>query len=103
MTDPRFDLDELLGDALPRRARPPSAGTRAPRRGGTTARALTDARGDARAAVGADPRSSPARYRYSTVIAAAVAAVTLFGAGYFIGGGTGPSPSQQTVDDERPG
>ena len=45
----------------------------------------------------------PRRYRYTTVVAAAVAAVTLFGAGYFIGGGTGPSPSQQTVVDERPG
>jgi hypothetical protein len=96
MTDPRFDLDELLGDASPdererlRRvheilveAGPPPE--------------LSPELEIAPAPPSAQIQLFPRRYRYSSLVAAAVAAVTLFGAGYFIGGNGGPSDAERTV------
>ena len=39
----------------------------------------------------------PRRYRYTALVAAAVAAVSLFGLGYLVGGGTDPSPARTVV------
>ena len=102
MTDPRFDLDELLGDASPDERH------RLRRVHELLVEAGPPPELSPELEVTPEPPSAqiqlfPRRYRYTTVVAAAVAAVTLFGAGYFVGGGTGPSPSQQTVAMSGPG
>ncbi len=96
MSDPRTNLNDLLDDIsgaererllrvheLLLRAGPPPE--------------LSPELANAPEPPSAQIRLFPRRYRYTGLAAAAVVALTLFGAGYLVGGGTGPNVAERTV------